>query len=204
MEHSSKCDILGISTGNDLNALLPIELAHSADSELEDLFVYNTLLAAPDLRYNRNHAACPAHRNQACPSQRSDDCLSGHLGKHGWQAGEDCPLPADKAPGDSRPSTAELLSIAFSVSIHPIDVRKERARLLEFFSKTACGDTDATRMLEATFRLLKEGKEYYECRCALGQRFQDSSLFTCLYGGDSPLSGSRYTFLRSADWHHGQ
>ena len=50
--------------------------------------------------------------------------------------------------------------IAFSVSIHPIDVRKERARLLEFFSKTACGDTDATRMLEATFRLLKEGKEY--------------------------------------------
>ena len=26
--------------------------------------------------------------------------------------------------------------IAFSVSIHPIDVRKERARLLEFFSKT--------------------------------------------------------------------
>ena len=50
--------------------------------------------------------------------------------------------------------------IAFSVSIHPIDVRKERVRLLEFFSKTACGDTDATRMLEATFRLLKEGKEY--------------------------------------------
>lgn len=30
--------------------------------------------------------------------------------KDGWQAGEDCPLPADKAPGDSRPSTAELLS----------------------------------------------------------------------------------------------
>ena len=28
--------------------------------------------------------------------------------------------------------------------------------------------------------------------------------FTCLYGGDSPLSGSRYTLLRSADWHHGQ
>ena len=43
MEHSSKCDILGISTGNDLNALLPIELAHSADSELEDLFVYKYL-----------------------------------------------------------------------------------------------------------------------------------------------------------------
>ena len=50
--------------------------------------------------------------------------------------------------------------IAFSVSIHPIDVRKERARLLEFFSRTACGDTDATRMMEATFRLLQSRKEY--------------------------------------------
>ena len=50
--------------------------------------------------------------------------------------------------------------IAFSVSIHPIDVRKERARLLEFFSKTSCGDTDATRMMEATFRLLQSKKEY--------------------------------------------
>ena len=50
--------------------------------------------------------------------------------------------------------------IAFSVSINPIDIRKERARLLEFFSKTACGDTDATRMLQATFRLLRSSKDY--------------------------------------------
>ena len=50
--------------------------------------------------------------------------------------------------------------IAFSVSINPIDVRRERARLLEFFSTTSCGDTDATRMLQAIFRLLQSKKEY--------------------------------------------
>ena len=50
--------------------------------------------------------------------------------------------------------------IAFSVSICPIDVRKERARLLDFFSTTSCGDTDATRMLKATFDLLQSKKEY--------------------------------------------
>ena len=32
-----------VSLGNALNTLLPIELAHSADRELEDLFVYKYL-----------------------------------------------------------------------------------------------------------------------------------------------------------------
>ena len=50
--------------------------------------------------------------------------------------------------------------IAFSVSINPIDMRKDRARLLEFFSRTACGDTDATQMIKGMFRLLESGKEY--------------------------------------------
>lgn len=48
--------------------------------------------------------------------------------------------------------------IAFSVSIQPIDVRKERANLLSFFSRTACGDTDASRMMKKTFELLQSGK----------------------------------------------
>ena len=49
MEHSSKSDILGITVGNDLNALLPTELAHCADDELEDLFVYKYVTETSDL-----------------------------------------------------------------------------------------------------------------------------------------------------------
>lgn len=37
---------------------------------------------------------------------------------------------------------------------------KKRARLLDFFSTTSCGDPDATRMLKATFDLLQSKKEY--------------------------------------------
>ena len=68
MEHSSKCDILGISTGNDLNALLPIELAHSADSELEDLFVYKYLLASsrPSV-INRKSCSLPGASKPSLP-----------------------------------------------------------------------------------------------------------------------------------------
>ena len=32
--------------------------------------------------------------------------------------------------------------------------------MLDFFSTTSCGDTDATRMLKATFDLLQSKKEY--------------------------------------------
>ena len=40
MEHSSGSDIEGITVGNDLNALLPIELAEYVDDELDNLFLY--------------------------------------------------------------------------------------------------------------------------------------------------------------------
>ena len=39
LEHSSGSDIEGVTIGRDLNALMPFELAQSADSELEGLFL---------------------------------------------------------------------------------------------------------------------------------------------------------------------
>ena len=69
MEHSSKCDILGISTGNDLNALLPIELAHSADSELEDLFVYKYLTRKLQTFRYKSEIMQPARRIETKPAR---------------------------------------------------------------------------------------------------------------------------------------
>src|SRR3712207_8372666 len=40
MEHASGSDIEGISVGNDLHALLPLELALYADHDMESLFFY--------------------------------------------------------------------------------------------------------------------------------------------------------------------
>ena len=69
MEHSSKCDILGISTGNDLNTLLPIELAHSADSELEDLFVYKYLTRKLQTFRYKSEIMQPARRIETKPAR---------------------------------------------------------------------------------------------------------------------------------------
>lgn len=90
----------------------------------------------------------------------ADDCLSGYFRKHGRHSGENSLFFVDETIGNSRQATPSLFPDRFSVSICPIDVRKERARLLDFFSTTSCGDTDATRMLKATFDLLQSKKEY--------------------------------------------
>ena len=50
--------------------------------------------------------------------------------------------------------------IAFSVSINPINVKKERARLLSMLANVASGDTSAVKMMNATFSLLESSADY--------------------------------------------
>lgn len=162
LDHSSKCDILGVSVGNDLNALLPIELAHCADDELEDLFVYKYLTCKLQTFRYKSEVMQPARRLETKPARMKGpmivclDTSGSMMGKPEKIAHSLLVKLLEIADRQQR----SCFLIAFSVSIAPIDIRKERARLLEFFSKTACGDTDATRMLKATFRLLQSRKEY--------------------------------------------
>ena len=162
LEHSAKCDILGITVGNDLNALLPIELAHCADNELEDLFVYKYLTNKLQTFRYKSEIMQPARRLETKPAKRKGpmvvclDTSGSMVGKPEKIAHSLLIKILEIADRQQR----SCYLIAFSVSINPIDIRKERARLLEFFSKTACGDTDATRMLQATFRLLRSSKDY--------------------------------------------
>ena len=95
MEHSSKSDILGITVGNDLNALLPTELAHCADDELEDLFVYKYVTRKLQTFRYKSEIMQPARRLEACYAERTDDSLSGHFRKHGRETGKDCIFAAD-------------------------------------------------------------------------------------------------------------
>ena len=135
---------------------------HSADSELEDLFVYKYLTRKLQTFRYKSEIMQPARRIETKPARPKGPMIVC-LDTSGSMAGKPEKIAHSlliKLLEIADRQRRNCFLIAFSVSIHPIDVRKERVRLLEFFSKTACGDTDATRMLEATFRLLKEGKEY--------------------------------------------
>lgn len=162
MEHSSKSDILGITVGNDLNALLPTELAHYADDELEDLFVYKYITRKLQTFRYKSEIMQPARRLELKPAVQKGpmivclDTSGSMVGKPEKIANSLLVKLLELADRQRR----SCFLIAFSVSVNPIDIRKERARLLEFFSTTATGDTDATRMLQTTFQLLQSKKEY--------------------------------------------
>ena len=162
MEHSSKSDILGITTGNDLNALLPTELAHCADDELEDLFVYKYVTRKLQTFRYKSEIMQPARRLEIKPATQKGPMIVC-LDTSGSMVGKPEKIAYSlliKILEIADRQRRDCFLIAFSVSINPIDVRRERARLLEFFSTTSCGDTDATRMLQAIFRLLQSKKEY--------------------------------------------
>ncbi|GAE82931.1 hypothetical protein JCM10512_1174 [Bacteroides reticulotermitis JCM 10512] len=162
LEHASKSDILGVTTGNDLNALLPVELAHYVDEELEDVFVYKFLTRnLQSFRY-KSEIMQPARRLEKKPATTKGPmivCLDTSGSMVGKPEKIAHSLLVKLLEIADRQRRACFL-IAFSVSVNPIDVRKERARLLEFFSHTATGDTNATRMLKTTFGLLQSKKEY--------------------------------------------
>jgi uncharacterized protein with von Willebrand factor type A (vWA) domain len=162
MEHSSKSDILGITVGNDLNALLPTELAHCADDELEDLFVYKYVTRKLQTFRYKSEIMQPARRLEIKPATQKGPMIVC-LDTSGSMVGKPEKIAYSlliKILEIADRQRRDCFLIAFSVSINPIDVRRERARLLEFFSTTSCGDTDATRMLQAIFRLLQSKKEY--------------------------------------------
>ena len=96
MEHSSKSDILGITVGNDLNALLP------TDWRIVPMMSWKTCLSINMLPENFrpsaiNPRSCNRHGdgNKACYAERTDDSLSGHFRKHGSGNRKDCIFAAD-------------------------------------------------------------------------------------------------------------
>lgn len=162
MEHSTKSDILGITVGNDLNALMPLELANCADKYLEDLFLYRYLTNKLQIFRYKSEIAKPSHHLETKRAQRKGPmivCLdtSGSMcGKPEKIAQSLMVKVLDVADRQKR----DCFLIAFSISVKPIDAKKERAKLLAMFSNVSQGDTSATQMLKTTFKLLESDTNY--------------------------------------------
>lgn len=62
MPHATPSDIEGVSVGNDLNALLPMELALCTDRELSDLFNYKYLTRKLQTFQYRSNMLNPARK----------------------------------------------------------------------------------------------------------------------------------------------
>lgn len=162
MPHATPSDIEGVSVGNDLNALLPMELALCTDRELSDLFNYKYLTRKLQTFQYRSNMLNPARKIESRPATTKGPmvvCIdtSGSMeGEPGRIAQSMVMRLVELADSRQRP----LFLIAFSVSATPIDAHRERGRLMAFFNQMFTGDTNATRMLETTFALLEGRTEY--------------------------------------------
>lgn len=160
LSHSQKSDILGVTTGNDLNALLPSELLYYSDSELQDVFMLKYFTQKLQTFRYKSEIMQPSRRLEAKPAVLKGPmivCLdtSGSMtGKPERMANSLLIKLIEIAELQDR----ECFLISFSVSTRTIDVRRERQKLMEFFSHPFTGDTDATQMLKDTFRMLDQNR----------------------------------------------
>lgn len=176
MEHASGSDIEGISVGNDLHALLPLELALYADHDMESLFFYKYNARRLQTFKYKSEMSTPARRLGLAHASRRGPmivCIDTSASMYGT------PQRITSSMLALIEETAESLDrdcflIDFSVSIRPIDLRlRRREKRLERlglkpeenFAKGSVpfigGGTSARKLMDQMFELLdRQGGHY--------------------------------------------
>lgn len=178
MEHSSGSDIEGITVGNDLNSLLPLELAQYCDDAMGDMFIYKFLTKRLQTFRYKSEMSKPSRKLGFTHASRRGPmivCLDTSASMYGMPQRITASLLAlleDTAEELQR----DCFLIDFSVSIRPIDLmaRRQRKRMMnigfqdekdENFAKGHVpfigGGTSAKKLLDATFSLLDDEQNHF-------------------------------------------
>lgn len=174
VEHSTPSDIEGVGVGNDLSALLPLEMAQMADSELDGLFAYKFATRRLQTFSYKSQIMHPSHKLRLHRARQKGPmvvCLDTSASMQGVPT-EVAHSLVVKLLQLALKQNRDLLLIPFAVNARPFDVRQNRTRLLDFFRKEAEGDTDATAMLQLTFHTLCSRPEYGSADVLLVSDFQ--------------------------------
>lgn len=161
-EHASHSDIYGVTVGHDLGSLLPSELALFMDNKTENVFIQKYLSDQLQVFRYKSEIMNPERSLNKKPTARRGPmiiCLdtSGSMDGKPQKISQSLIIKAvDIAMKEKR----SCFLIAFSVSIKPIDVLKECHNIISVLQKSPTGNTNATQMLDATFKLLESNPEY--------------------------------------------
>ena len=162
VDHSTPSDIEGVTTGNDISSMLPSEMAQMVDDDLSGLFVYKFATRnLQNFRY-KSQVMHPSHKLQFHKARQKGPmvvCLdtSGSMSGHPERISHSLIV---KLLQLALRQDRDFLLIAFSYMAKAFEVRKNRARLLDFFRKTANGDTGVTDMLNQCIDTLMSKPEY--------------------------------------------
>ncbi|MCI1281335.1 MAG: hypothetical protein LKG25_01915 [Prevotella sp.] len=162
IEHSSRSDILGVTIGNDLNAMMATEMVYASDEELEDIFLKRYVSHRLQVFRYKSEIMKPVRQMNATKMIRRGpmivciDTSASMIGRPEKISYSVLLRILAIANLQKRP----CFLIGFSVSINPIDVSSDPNAVMDFFSKSTSGETNAKRMLEKTFELLENNDRY--------------------------------------------
>ncbi len=162
MEHSAPSDIEGISVGNDLSALLPIEMATMADEELSGLFAYRYATRRLQTFLFKSNLMKKAQKVQVARARQKGPMIvcmdtSGSMQGPPERIAHSLVI---KLLQVALAQKRDLLLITFSDQARTFDVRANRTSLLDYMRQQCGGSTDGTAMLQAAFRLIGSDPRY--------------------------------------------
>lgn len=174
LDHSSRSDILGITTGQELDGLLPLELAQMADDDLSDLFLVKYTTSKLQNFQHKSEQLSPNKRLERRRARQKGPMIvcvdtSGSMVGVPHQIVRSLTL---KLVEMARRQHRDLFLIAFSVSARPIDAGRERVKLLDFFSRESTGDTSPQKMMQLVLQVLDQKPEYMGADVALISDFR--------------------------------
>lgn len=162
VDHSAPSDIEGVTVGNDLSSILPSEMAQMVDEDLNGLFVYKFATRnLQNFRY-KSQIMNPSHKLQMHKARQKGPMVVC-LDTSGSMAGVPERISHSlivKLLQLALRQDRDFLLIAFSYMAKAFEVRKNRARLLDFFRKPASGDTDVSDMLNMCIETLMSKPEF--------------------------------------------
>lgn len=172
--HSTPSDIEGVGVGNELNALLPLEMAQMTDPELDGLFAYKFATRRLQTFQYRSQIMHPSHKLRLHRARQKGPmivCLDTSASMQGVPTEVSHSLVVKLLQLALR-QDRDLLLIPFAVNAKPFDVRRNRTKLLDFFRQPSDGDTDATAMLELMMQTISSKPEYGSADVLLISDFQ--------------------------------
>lgn len=178
LDHSSGSDIQGVTIGNDLGAMMPLERAQVADGEMESLFLRKYLTRRLQIFRYQSEIVRPSrqlHTGRATRQGPVIVCLDTSASMYGPPQRIEASL-LSKVEQTIEALDRDCYLIDFSVGVRPIDLHaRRRNRSLQRMGIKVSGEdsfakgyfpfigggTDAEKMLRLTFSLLDDPKHRF-------------------------------------------
>ena len=160
LEHASKSDILGVALGQDIRSMLPFECVQCSDDVMYDVFLYKYATNSPQSFRHKSEMLKPARNLNRRPARLKGPMIVC-VDRSGSMSGQPELVVNSlmmKLLLIAERQRRNLFLVSFSVEAQPVDVRRSRTALLDFFRQKSAGDTNAVKMIDEVFSLLAKGE----------------------------------------------